>query len=275
MSVTYNDIVVTGDFNCNILKDNALTNDMLELGLMPTNNRTPTHFTGGSNTLLDIFFVNNMYKTLLYDQIAAPCFSKHDLIYLTYDFVVDRHESCSQVISFRNFNQINYEFLAMKFYEIDWDSIFFMTSTEEQISFLQDKLNNLFNTCVPDKTVTVKNNKVPFINSEARSLIIERNKYYNRWKRYKINSDYIKFKELRTKVTKLVKKLKTEFYEQKFRSAATTKQKWANIREIGICRKKQNIISAALDVEQLNLEFSNSSSLPIANQLSSLLTLRQ
>lgn len=44
ISVAYNDIVIGGDFNCNILKDNSLTNDMIELGLSPTNIYTPTHF---------------------------------------------------------------------------------------------------------------------------------------------------------------------------------------------------------------------------------------
>jgi len=258
ISIAYKDIIVVGDFNCNILIDNSLTNNMETLGLKPTNKQSPTHFSGCTSTLLDIFFVSCIDKTLHYDQISAPCFSRHDLIYLTYAFNSDNTEQHMSEFSFRDFKNINLELLANNFNSIDWDSIFFMTSPQDQILFLQDNVNSLFNNCVPTKVVKQKRQKIPWFNRDIEAVILERNALYKRWKRYKLPSDYEKFKKLRSRVNKLIRDSKKNYFEDRFKRATNSKQKWSYIREIGIGCKKQTILDANLDVELLNLQFSSS-----------------
>ena len=46
----------------------------------------PTHFSKHSKSLLDLFFIDDLTKRLLYDQVFCPTFSRHDLIFLAYDF---------------------------------------------------------------------------------------------------------------------------------------------------------------------------------------------
>ena len=100
ITATYTDLLIAGDFNGNVLTDSYVTDNMATLGLSPINRSVPTHFTTSSSTLLDLFFVNNISKVLLYDQISAPCFSKHDLIFTTYDFYL-HHDVKS--FSYRDF----------------------------------------------------------------------------------------------------------------------------------------------------------------------------
>lgn len=83
MTATYSDVLITGDFNSNLLVDQCLRENMYSFGLKVVNSVLPTHFTTSCNTLLDLFIVNDTSKILLYDQISAPCFSKHDLIFLS------------------------------------------------------------------------------------------------------------------------------------------------------------------------------------------------
>ena len=77
----YANIVLGGDFNSNLLRENHLSLKMSALGLHSCNTSLPTHFTC---TLLELFFVNDLSKSLLYDQIFCPVFSKH-LIFLVFN----------------------------------------------------------------------------------------------------------------------------------------------------------------------------------------------
>ena len=105
--IQYDEIIITGDFNCNCLSDKSLVTLMGCCGLDPVNLTTPTHFTTSSSTLLDMFFVTNRLKVQLYDQIAVPQFSKHDLIFLSYDAKFDRTNTSFTYRNFKNINIVN------------------------------------------------------------------------------------------------------------------------------------------------------------------------
>lgn len=66
-TVLYEDVIITGDFNSNILVNPYLTDNMLTLGLNSPNTNIATHYTSTNNTLLDLFFVADISKVLLYD----------------------------------------------------------------------------------------------------------------------------------------------------------------------------------------------------------------
>ena len=86
VTLKYEDVVIAGDFNCDILSDRSLVDKMRVLGMHSVNTSVPTHYTSTSCTLLDVYFVVDKTKVLLYDQLDVPQFSKHDLIFLSYDF---------------------------------------------------------------------------------------------------------------------------------------------------------------------------------------------
>lgn len=63
---------------------------MASMGLTPTNSSTATHFTETNSTLLDLIFVRDTSKIPLCDQFQLHVFSKHDLVFPAYDFLVER-----------------------------------------------------------------------------------------------------------------------------------------------------------------------------------------
>ena len=79
---------------------------MNAIGLHLVNSTEPTHFTSTSSTLLDLCFVNNNQRVLLFDQLSASMFSKHDLLFLSYEYNAVSGETC-KTVQFRNFNNIN------------------------------------------------------------------------------------------------------------------------------------------------------------------------
>lgn len=251
LTVKYEDAIICGDFNSNILIENQLLNDMKSFGLVPTNNVSPTHFTLTNSTLLDIFFVSNKHKILLYDQLSAPCFSKHDLIFLDYDFKL---QYIQEDKTYYDFNNINYQNLSSDMSLIDWSSIFYMPSVDNQIKFLEQNLFNVFKKSVPLKTVRQNCKKKPWFNSEIKSAIFRRDFAYKRWKLFKIPNLHEDYCKARKEVNMLIRSAKSQYYSYRFSAAAGTKKTWKAIREVGI-GKQSHSVSATMDVDKINKSF--------------------
>lgn len=253
LTACYDDIVIVGDFNSNILVDCSFLNNMIPLGLQSPNICMPTHFTTTTNTLLDLFLVNNISKVLLYDQISAPCFSKHDLIFIAYDFHL---KMADQLVTFRDFKHLDYGLLANEFAEIDWNSLYYMTSADDQLSFLVDNINSLFNLTVPLRTKTLSQKQKPWFSSSIKRAISRRDIAYSRWKRFKTDQLHEEYHVARKEANKMIKRAKSEYYSVKFSAALGSKKTWQTIREIGIDKSAgKNPIT--IDVNSVNENFIN------------------
>ncbi|XP_075167731.1 uncharacterized protein LOC142239862 [Haematobia irritans] len=221
-ALSYNDIILFGDFNANILYDMSLVDNMNSIGLSPTNYQLPTHFTSTTSTLLDIFFVNDQTKILLYDQLSAPCFSKHDLIFITYNVQVNSPKS---QYTYRDFKNINYEKLENEIFKIEWDYIYTMASVDDQAFFLENNIEKLYESTVKLKTKTIKNCNSPWFSDRIKQLIIDRDLAYQRWKRFKLDDMKEHFRSKRNKVNEEIKKAKTVYYQNRFYNAVSAKKK--------------------------------------------------
>jgi len=109
MSIPYSDVILAEDFNSNILKENKLSGDIESIGLNLVNSSVPTHFSIHYDTVLDLFFVTNCHKISMYSQLSMPMFSKHDLIYLSYNINTGLTEIH---IVYRDFKNIDYALLS-------------------------------------------------------------------------------------------------------------------------------------------------------------------
>ena len=99
------------------------------LALHSCNKSFPTHFTNTSNNLLDLYFVNDLSKCLLYDQISGPIFSKHDLIFLTYDFQF--RKAPLKPVFYRDFKNINNTELEWAIHTVNWNVLYTMVSVHD------------------------------------------------------------------------------------------------------------------------------------------------
>lgn len=254
ISLNYNDVVIVGDFNSNILNENGLAGAFQTLGLLPTNTTVPTHFTTTSSSLLDVFFVSRKSKIQLYDQLSAPGFSKHDLIFLTYDLDVNQQSSN---ITYRDFKNINWNLLHQHVEEISWDTIYRLDSVDDQLEFFQNNITAIYNNCVPVKTKVIRNKQQPWYNLEIKSLIDVRNLAYKRWKRFKTPQLLEGFRSARIAVVKKINAAKSSYFQHKFQSAVDSKCRWKEIRSIGIGERKNSPLQSNLNVNELNERFVN------------------
>lgn len=252
ITLMFPNILIAGDFNSNILIDTCLTNAMKSLNLVPVNSSTPTHFSSSTNTLLDLFFVESSSKVLHYNQLSVPSFSKHDLIFVSYDFIPTRKD---QTFTYRNFNNIDYTSLGHDVSTILWNTVFFLPTVDEQIKFLNENIIYLYNKHVPIVTKNIKCNDRPWFTGEIKHLMEVRDSAYKLWKRYKTPDLKDILRQAKRNVVAKIKQSKSIFYKNKFKNAIDTKQTWKEIRKIGISKPKNKIIDA--DVNELNNKFIN------------------
>lgn len=251
ITINYEDVIVCGDFNSNILVENKFLNDMLSIGLHPTNTTVPTHFSNTTNSLLDIFFVSNKKNILIYDQLIAPSFSRHDLIFLTYNF--EPHQN-TNTTTYHDFKHINHQTLLSEMGKIDWSLIYYMPSVDNQLSFLETNVEKIFTNTVPLKNVFNNPRNNIWFNSDIKSAILERNYIFRRWKQFRTNPLRMEYCIARRKVTKMIKDAKTEHYSRIFSSAVKSNKTWKTLKDIGIGKSRLET-DVDVDIEQLNEKF--------------------
>lgn len=235
LALRYNDIIICGDLNDNVLHENLMEPEMQTLGLRLVNKTVPTHYSSTTNSLIDLIFVSCKHKVLLYDQLSASMFSRHDLCFLLYDF--HSNDYVANTFSYRDFKNINYQNLFFDVAYSEWDKIYVTLDVDEQILILQDIINFLYNKYVPLKTRTVCHVQHPWFDSEVKSLIDQRNRAFIRWKKFKIVEFQHVYKYLRNKVTGVITNKKMLYFGRKFEQAANSKETWKHIRSIGIGEK--------------------------------------
>jgi len=255
ISMQYPNVVIAGDFNSNILVDDSLTSHMGGLGLLSYNTTTPTHFTTAS-TLLDLFFVNDKKNVLFYDQLSVPQFSKHDLIFMT---LKCNQVKTAQTISFRDYKHVNLTQLEIDFHSIDWTLVYLMPSADDQVNFLNSNIEFLYEKHIPLKQKPVKHAPKPWFSRNIKTLMIQRDNAYNKWKRYRTTYHHEIYNNLRKAVTKSINNAKRQYYHSKFSQSVNSKATWKAIKEIGLNKKSSCSLPLDTDLNALNQKFISAS----------------
>lgn len=254
ITLNYNDVIIAGDFNSNLFVEDTLLNAMQLFGLQSVNLSVPTHFGPTSESLLDVFFVNNLSKMILYDQLTCSVFSRHDIIYMTYKMSISRTDT---LISYRDYRNVNYVQLNHDVEAIDWNLIYTYDDVNDQIEFIQSNIINLYNLHVPLKTKLKRNIQEPWFDARIKELISRRDNAFKNYKRFKTSYLYNIFRLARRDVVKHIRQAKASYFNQKFSSALDNKAKWREIRKIGIGQGNSGNICSDVNVDVLNDKFVN------------------
>lgn len=245
--------IICGDFNCNVLSrecSESFVNSINTLGLKIVNLTIPTHFTGSTSTLLDLFLTSDS-EDGFYSQASASAFSKHDLIFYTFIFACSKQQS---KFKYRDFKNINAELLEQDLRGIDWQPIYNETSTDRQVNYLQNTVLHLFDVHVPFKTKVLRYSSIPWFSDEIYELKNKRDAAFTKWKRYRLSEFLDVFRQLRNLVNSKIRLAKMRFYANHFNAKLPSKKLWKNLREVGIGRQMNNEMND-IDPNQLNREF--------------------
>ena len=209
------DIIVTGDFNLNMLNPNSarkVETLCTQFSFFQTIDQ-PTHFTENSSSLIDILLVTNK-NHLLSSGVSDPFLDQpvryHCPIFGIFKF--SKHRCKSFTRHMWNYDQGDYNRMREKASAIPWEDL-----QHDDINVYADNILSTIDTiareCNPNRNVRIKVTDPPWITSTIKSLIRKRKRAYKKARRTNLIEHWQSFKRIRNKVISMVRKGKDSFYE--------------------------------------------------------------
>ena len=242
-----NDIIVTGDFNYNMLTSQSsrkIEDLCRQFALFQTINQ-PTHFTENSSSLLDLVLISNkdhLVTSGVGDPFLCQDMRYHCPIYGIFKFSKPKLQCYKRHIW--SYNQGDYNLLRAKAAATDWEALknsnintYAQNITQHIISIAKE--------CIPNKIVTINTSDPPWITTTIKRYIRKRKRAYRKAKLLNIFTIWAKFKKLRNKTNSMIRKSKTKFYDdiaEKLKSDSLTSKDWWTTLKFFISPKASSTI---------------------------------
>lgn len=259
ISASYNNIVICGDFNLNMLDINSSVTQLLSVcNVFGLNQliQEPTRITATSATLLDLIFATAELEAN--SGVTDVEFSDHGLVYAKLKIECERKET-NIPITYRSLRSINLASFDRDVQTIRWHNVYEIPNIEAKIEFLNSNIINLFDKHAPVRTSLRPNKKYcPWITDNIKLLQELRDKAHKKYKTLKTVQSYSYYKELRNFTTVAIRNEKKAYLRHIIKNSSS-KDIWSEFQRMNITKKKHTEIPSTLsDVHALNDYFVNS-----------------
>ncbi|KAI5727468.1 hypothetical protein M8J77_002775 [Diaphorina citri] len=220
-------IVILGDVNICTLKKNATSTSYLNTlysneFLNTIRSVTREEVLAGKTTTSCIDHINLKlkYKYQISSSVIKTKLSDHYFVALQIfhpELIAQRNVPKVRYVETLNTNKINEELAECK-----WDELLEMEDPdpEELYKVIVQKFQDIYQKCSSVKRQTEKDDVTPWVNSEIKDLIVEKNNLLKRWRNNRNNLIvYEEYKRKRNMVTNLIKKRKRIYIFKKMRDA--------------------------------------------------------
>lgn len=252
----YDHCIIMGDFNTCLLKMDSRSKKLeniiksVNMTILPL---SPTHHDPNySDSLLDLIMISNSDHIATHGQYAAPGFSKHDLIYVSYKIKTPKIKP--KLLLQRNFIKMNLEALSNDASKLDWDVLHQLPDVNKKITLFNDYINNLYNKHAPLRLVRMKHAPTPWLNDNIRKAMKFRDYLKRIYKTHPTEANLTQFKRARNRVNQLCRNAKRQYFHKTV-SECTQQNVWKTLRSFGIGKARSNATSS-YDLNSLNKHFS-------------------
>lgn len=218
------DIVITGDFNYNMLSADAskLKELISQYNLIQTLTE-PTHFTENSSSLIDLFLIRNEGNVLcseVIDPFIPDQTRYHCPILLLLKFLRPQVKSTKRKIwnyAKADFNRYRTLLLESNI-ENDIET---NDNIEQNVESIFQVIKEASEQAIPHKIVTIRPQDHPWISCAIRKLIRKRKRAYKKYKRTSNLHYWNKYKRLRNTCVSEIRESKKSYYENLQRLLST------------------------------------------------------
>ena len=233
----YMEIVITGDFNLDLLKCTddptiqMFLNTLYAYSLLPVISK-PTRITDYSATLLDNIFIKNPINYIAGSIISS--LSDHYPVFCIFNNVSFKHKCPSQLNY--TYRKINYDSMSSLYESLncyDFSDVLDCRDVNIAVTRLDNIMYDHFNVFCPvvNKTVSPKNVTKPWITRDILSLIKRRQNLFILVKTNKITK--VAFNRYRNFVTSKIRIAKEKYFEDKFDAyKSNIKRTWNLINKL-------------------------------------------
>ena len=209
------DIIITGDFNLNLLKSTTsikIDNISQQYGLTQMV-KDPTHFTEHSSSLIDLFLVKHPTR-VAYCGVGEPFLDQN--IRYHCPIVIILNYFTPTLPSFRRkiykFHEGNYELLRNKAANFCWNSLA-DPDINTYAKNISDKITELTDSTIPNKIVTIRPADPPWLHNEIRKKMRIRKRSYDKARHTNSANHWQDYRRIRNEVTNLIRHARTEYFK--------------------------------------------------------------
>lgn len=241
------DLLVIGDINCNMLKSPQDSNTKKLVFLSALYNleqliKEPTRITNTSSTLIDLIFTNQP-NNISNSGVIDLGMSDHSLIYAVRKIIMPKYRQVRSKV--RNFKRFNDNDFVQELSAIPWYLITQCVDPNNSWQIWKSFFLECLDRHAPLIYKSIKQNSIPWINSDIKKLMRSRDFHKKRAKKYNSQIHWDKFKSKRNKVNSEIKKAKIVYYQTKFSElslAKDMKKTWSLVNTLlGKGGKSSNI----------------------------------
>ena len=224
----YENVIIIGDLNFNMLNTNTLSQ------ICPTFNLTnlikdPTCYKSSEPTLIDVMLVSKRRKYIKGFSLDTGISDFHNLIggVLRLDAPAPKRKT----IYCRKLSNINYDAVNMELAEMNLEELL-LSEHDINASFekLQSALVTVLDKHAPKKKKVIKINDFPCMTKKLRKAILTRNQYRNKFFRHRSSYFLALYRKHRNLVTLLKREEAKKYFEDKCKSGTSNKDFWSAVK---------------------------------------------
>lgn len=233
LSLQYQKCVLIGDFNTDLMKHDNRSNRFRSvidnLGFSCIGSE-PTHCSSESSSLIDLLLTSDTDFIVNFNQVAAPGFSYHDIIFSSLNI---RRTEPKSVSYFRDYSRLDRASLENTLNCTDWSLFYAINDSDLALNILNQYVSQLYDTFIPLRRHKPKRCN-PWFNNAISLAMIERDIAYRSWVRSKNHLDHEQYKRIRNHVTNMIKEAKCNYVTNVVDSHITNKNLWKKLKDINV-----------------------------------------
>ena len=153
-------------------------------------------------------------------------------------------ESPGKTIHYRSYKHYSKESFLADLRNENWDSIEESEDVNEAASIWSKMFLNVADRHAPVKQTRIKGNDVPWMSSDLKNSMHERNRLHRKAVKSKNPADWIKYKEVKNSVNMQVRKCKSDYYCNLIEESKNQpKSLWKHLNNITSRKSNSNVSS--------------------------------
>ena len=204
-----NDVILLGDFNCDMIEPNKPPMDgrdlcdLLDIYNLENLIKSPTRITKTSKTLLDLILTNNK-KRVLSSGVVDVQISDHFLVFTILRLSAPRLQS--RKIYARGYKNFNSDTFLDDLQNAPFHIMDVFDDVDDKLFAFESLYLDIINEQAPIKKFHARGNQVPFMSEQWRKSIRHRNKLWKKFTHDRTDANYALYRKQRNKCTFLRRK---------------------------------------------------------------------
>lgn len=171
----------------------------------------PTRVTDTSNSCIDLIMTQSEYLITHVEVLPEICSDHRVPTCYIKTKKLQNHKFKRTIYNYKNIDQDKFRNLIQN---TDWNNIMQTDDVDVGAQNFTETFFNISKQCMPSKQITVRENDAPWINNEIRFLIAEKNKVHKSAKHLNTIESWVKFREIRNRLTSKIRERKQEYTKE-------------------------------------------------------------